>query len=96
MGKTIFSLSLTLNLLSKGKKVLYNHFDQEPNEQLCNSLGIPFIKLTEEECLKAYINKKLNSKIIGNWVVKAPFLVLFLISYLVLKTSFFLDIYLIG
>ena len=73
VGKTIFSLSLALNLLSKGKKVLYNHFDQEPDEALCKSLGIPFIKLTEEECLKAYINKKLKSKVIGNWVVKAPF-----------------------
>jgi KaiC/GvpD/RAD55 family RecA-like ATPase len=47
VGKTIFSLSLALNLLSKGKKVLYNHFDQEPDEALCKSLGIPFIKLTE-------------------------------------------------
>ncbi len=73
VGKTIFSLSLTQFLKSQGKKVLYSHFDQEPPIELCESLGIPFINLTDEECLKVYINKKLNSKIIGNWVVKTPF-----------------------
>lgn len=73
VGKTIFSLALTLHLISQGKKVLYNHFDQEPPEDLCNSMGIPVIKLSDEECLKAYVTKKLGSKMIASWVVKAPF-----------------------
>jgi anion-transporting ArsA/GET3 family ATPase len=73
VGKTIFSLGLALDLISKGKNVLYNHFDQEPPENLCNTLGIPVIKLSDEECLRAYVTKKLGSKILASWVVKAPF-----------------------
>jgi len=73
VGKTIFSLGLALNLISQGKKVLYNHFDQEPPEKLCSSLGVPVIKFSDEECLSAYVTKKLGSKILASWVVKAPF-----------------------
>lgn len=73
VGKTIFSLALALDLISKGKKVVYNHFDQEPLVDLCNSIGVPVIKLTDEDCLKAYVTKKLGSKMLAGWVVKAPF-----------------------
>ena len=73
VGKTIFGLSLTLDLISKGKRVLYNHFDQEPPGKLCKALKIPVIQLTDEECIKSYVTKKLGSKILASWLIKAPF-----------------------
>ncbi len=73
VGKTIFSLALTKYLRSKGQKVLYNHFDQDPPSSLCDSLDIPVLKLEEEESLKVYLGKKLHSKNLGSWVIKVPF-----------------------
>jgi len=73
VGKTIFSLALTRHLLSKGKKVFYNHFDQDPPSSLCESLNIPILKLDEDSSLKTYVGKKLHSQNLGSWVVKVPF-----------------------
>ncbi|RLA64010.1 MAG: hypothetical protein DRQ88_01160 [Epsilonproteobacteria bacterium] len=73
VGKTIVSLALTKQLIAKGKKVLYNHFDQDPPSQLCAAMNIPVLKLEEDESLKTYVGKKLHSQNLGSWVVKVPF-----------------------
>lgn len=73
VGKTIVSLAMTKHLLGKGKKVLYNHFDQDPPQKLCEKLDIPVITLEENESLKTYVGKKLHSQNLGSWVVKVPF-----------------------
>jgi arsenite-transporting ATPase len=72
VGKTIFSLALAKHL-SKTRKILYNNFDQDPPGRICEGLKIPYLKLEENKSLKSYITKKLGSKTIASWVIKAPF-----------------------
>jgi arsenite-transporting ATPase len=73
VGKTSIALSLTKKLKSEGKKVLYNSFDQEDQDALCEELDIPSIHFDLVDSARTYMAKKLNSEMVASWIMKTPF-----------------------
>jgi len=74
VGKTMTALALAKSLKSKSnKKIYYNCFDSEPDIEVCKKLGITPLTLPLEESTSEYIGRKLKSKSIAKWVMKAPF-----------------------
>lgn len=74
VGKTLFSLSLSLLLKSKFEQsndILYSNFDQ--GEQDLMGLDIPTWSLNTFDSAKEYIGRKLGSEMIASWVMKTPF-----------------------
>ena len=73
VGKTTFAMALTKHLQQKGSNVIYYSFDQDPPFQLINALKVPFLHQTVKESAEIYIERKLSSKIVANWIMKTPF-----------------------
>ena len=74
VGKTMTAMSLTRALQNHtDKKVLYNCFDEHSNQELCQELGIKALDLPVEISSTEYIGRKLGSKTLAKWVMKAPF-----------------------
>ncbi|MBI2519336.1 MAG: hypothetical protein HYV97_02920 [Bdellovibrio sp.] len=66
-------MALCLYLKSQGRTVYYNGFDQLPDKDLLQKLGIEFLPFTVNESAEIYVGNKLGSRTIGNWVMRAPF-----------------------
>ena len=73
VGKTVISMALCLYLKSQGRTVYYNSFDQLPDEELLLKMGIEFFPFSVIESAEIYVGKKLGSRTLGNWVMRAPF-----------------------
>ncbi|MEE2742550.1 MAG: ArsA-related P-loop ATPase [Bdellovibrionota bacterium] len=73
VGKTTFAMALTKYLQQNGSNVIYYSFDQDPPLQIINALKVPFLHQTVKESAEIYIERKLNSKIVANWIMKTPF-----------------------
>jgi anion-transporting ArsA/GET3 family ATPase len=73
VGKTTTAISLSKHLIEEGYNVLYNSFDTECDTSLLQKLDIPYFQLHKDDSFKMYVAKKLNSDILGSWVMKAPF-----------------------
>jgi len=79
VGKTTLSKAFVRYLTEHDHEAVYLTFRNQAighshkgNEDLLKN-GIREITLDLEESAKGYIEKKLNSKIIGSWIVKTPF-----------------------
>lgn len=72
-GKTSIAMALTKLLREQGKNALYTAFDHEVDFELANNLNIPFFNTTVEKSCEKYIELKLKSKTIANWIMKTPF-----------------------
>ncbi len=66
-------MALCLYLKSQGRTVFYNGFDQLPNQELLDKLGINYLPFTVNESAEIYVGTKLGSRTLGNWVMRAPF-----------------------
>ena len=74
VGKTMTALALVKALQSQtSKNVYYNCFDTTPDKELCKKLDIKTIEFPIQESTTEYIGRKLGSKNIAKWVMKAPF-----------------------
>lgn len=79
VGKTTLAKTFVRYLQSQKLDVAYVTFinqslvDKSPDKKDRIENGIREIHLSLEECAQNYMEKKLNSKMIANWVIKAPF-----------------------
>jgi arsenite-transporting ATPase len=74
VGKSMTALALTKALQNQtSKNVYYNCFDLEADKDLCKELGIKTLEFSVTESTTEYIGRKLGSKSIASWVMKAPF-----------------------
>ena len=79
VGKTTISKSFTRLLLEHDREAVYVTFqNQSLGERHRGTIkniqnGIQEISLDLEECALNYIEKRLSSKIVANWIVKTPF-----------------------
>lgn len=73
VGKTSFALALTKFLQKEGVNVAYFNFDQTQPKKLISLLKVPTINQTTEESAAIYIQNKLGSKTIANWILKTTF-----------------------
>lgn len=73
VGKTAYSLAFTRHLQQRGHKVQYNSFDQAAPIELCQKFGLQELELTNAQSASKYIEKKLGSAMIANWILKTPF-----------------------
>lgn len=79
VGKTTLSRAFVGHLNQQNKKAIYLTFQNQSlgeyhpgnSEKIVN--GIKEISLDLEECARAYIEKKLGSKLVSSWIVKTPF-----------------------
>lgn len=79
VGKTTLSRAFVRELNSLGHKAVYLTFKnsslgevhQDTTDETKNGLRV--ISLDLEASARGYVEKKLNSKIIASWIVKAPF-----------------------
>lgn len=80
VGKTTLAKAFARNLANQGEEVAYltfknsalseSHSDQNTDERID---GLREISLDLEDCARSYIERKLNSKMVGGWIVKTPF-----------------------
>ena len=73
VGKTSFALALTKFLEKEGVNVAYFNFDQSQPQKIISLLQVPTINQTVEESAQIYIENKLNSKTVANWILKTTF-----------------------
>ncbi len=73
VGKTSFALALTKFLESEGVNVAYFNFDQSHPQKIISLLQVPTISQTTEESAKIYIEGKLGSRTVANWILKTTF-----------------------
>lgn len=79
VGKTTLSKAFVRHLVEHDHEAVYltfqnqalGEFHEGTKEEIVN--GIKEIYLDLEESARFYIEKRLNSKIIANWIVKTPF-----------------------
>ncbi|MEC7181369.1 MAG: hypothetical protein VXW15_01550, partial [Bdellovibrionota bacterium] len=57
----------------EGVNVAYFNFDQTQPKKLISRLKVPTINQTTEESAAIYIQNKLGSKTIANWILKTTF-----------------------
>jgi arsenite-transporting ATPase len=79
VGKTTLSKSFARLLMEHDREAVYLTFQNQSlgeghkGTTLKTQNGIQEISLDLEECASHYIEKRLNSKIVANWIVKTPF-----------------------
>jgi arsenite-transporting ATPase len=80
VGKTTLSKAFVRSLIQNGQQAAYLTFrnqavteSQKEASSETTHQGIREIFLELEDCARAYIEKKLNSKMIATWIVKTPF-----------------------
>jgi len=80
VGKTTLSKAFARNLAQSGHEVAYLTFknsalSEANTHQSTDRIvdGLREISLDLEDSAKGYIEKKLNSKLVGGWIVKTPF-----------------------
>ncbi len=79
VGKTTLSKAFVRYLLSQGHEAVYITFKNQAMSDASSSgsdisrNGIREIALELEECARAYIEKRLSSKLIASWIVKTAF-----------------------
>lgn len=79
VGKTTLSKAFVKNLQNQGHEAVYLTFkgqslgDNHKGNDESNSSGIKQIALDLEECARGYLERRLNSRMISTWIVKAPF-----------------------
>ena len=73
VGKTSFALALTKYLEKEGLNVAYFNFDQSQPKKIISQLQVPVINQTLEESAQIYIEGKLGSKVVANWILKTAF-----------------------
>lgn len=79
VGKTTLSKAFVQFLSEQNQKAAYLTFqnqslgDSHSGNSDTQKHGIREISLDLEECARAYIEKRLNSKMISSWIVKTPF-----------------------
>jgi arsenite-transporting ATPase len=79
VGKTTLSKAFVHYFIKQNQEAIYLTFRNQAigekhfgnSEKIIN--GIKEVSLDLEECAREYIEKKLNSKIVGSWIVKTPF-----------------------
>ena len=79
VGKTTLSRAFVKDLMNAGQPALYLTFKNQsmtekssPSEDR-NVGGIREIHLDLEDCARGYVEKRLGSRMIANWILKAPF-----------------------
>jgi adenylate kinase len=79
VGKTTLSKAFVQYFKQNNQEALYLTFRNQAigdksvgNSEVMRN-GIKEVSLDLEECAKDYIEKKLNSKLVGSWIVKTPF-----------------------
>lgn len=73
VGKTSLSLACVKFLSSRGRKVLYNSFDQPANTNLISQTNTDHFDLDVESSAQEYIGKKIGSTTVASWIMKTPF-----------------------
>jgi arsenite-transporting ATPase len=79
VGKTTLSKAFVQYFKKNNQEAIYLTFrnqaigDKSVGNSEVMKNGIKEIYLDLEECAKDYIEKKLNSKLVGSWIVKTPF-----------------------
>ncbi len=79
VGKTTLSKAFVRHLMLHDHEVVYLTFrsqamgDSHLGTVEVQKNGIKEIALDLEDCARGYIEKKLNSKMIGSWIIKTPF-----------------------
>jgi DNA polymerase III delta prime subunit len=79
VGKTTLTRAFARELNAKGFKAAYLTFknqslgDHHAGSTDITKDGLRVISLDLEDCARGYVEKKLNSKLIASWIVKAPF-----------------------
>lgn len=80
VGKTTLSKAFVRYLLEHDQEAVYLTFKnqamgetQKEGTSESTKNGIREISLDLEDCARGYIEKRLNSKMIGSWIVKTPF-----------------------
>ena len=73
VGKTSFALALTKFLEGEGVNVAYFNFDQSQPQKIISLLQVPTISQTTEESAQIYIEGKLGSRTVANWILKTTF-----------------------
>ena len=73
VGKTSFALALTKHLENEGINVAYFNFDQSQPQKIISRLQVPTINQSLKDSAQVYIEKKLGSKVIADWILKTAF-----------------------
>lgn len=73
VGKTSVALAFAKYLLGQNKKVFYCSFTQESDYILAKKVGVPGLHLCLVESTEIYVARKLGSKTLASWILKAPF-----------------------
>jgi anion-transporting ArsA/GET3 family ATPase len=79
VGKTTLSKAFVKYLNQHNHEALYLTFknqaigDTHEGNLETEKNGIKEVSLDLEDCARAYIEKRLNSKMVGSWIVKTPF-----------------------
>lgn len=73
VGKSTLAVSFAQYLKDQGQKVEYIYFEKNGLEELLNDFQIKYQLMDLFESAEGYVSKKLNSRIIGNFVVKTKF-----------------------
>ncbi len=79
VGKTTLSKAFVRYLVEHDHEAIYLTFknqslgDEHTGTQEKTVQGIKEVALDLEECARSYIEKRLNSELIGTWIVKTPF-----------------------
>lgn len=73
VGKTSLAMAMTKNLESRGVRVLYNSFYQDPERSLWDKLSLPVFDLNLYTSAEIYIGRKLKSTTIASWIMKTHF-----------------------
>ena len=79
VGKTILSRAFVKELTNQNQKAVYLTFQNQSlgdhhsgnSEKIVG--GVKEISLDLEECARAYIEKRVGSKLVAGWIVKTPF-----------------------
>ncbi len=79
VGKTTLSRAFARELNNSGHKAVYLTFKNQSLGETHHATtdtvkdGLRMISLDLEDCARGYVEKRLNSKMIAGWIVKAPF-----------------------
>lgn len=79
VGKTTLSRAFVKELMNAGHPALYLTFKNQSIAEKSSASedknvgGIREIHLDLEDCARGYVEKRLGSRMIANWIIKAPF-----------------------
>ena len=79
VGKTTLSKAFVKYFIQNNQQAVYLTFrnqaigDKHEGNSEVTKNGIKEISLDLEDCARAYIERRLNSKLVGSWIVKTPF-----------------------